>query len=96
MSNTDRIIDRGISTPNWISVEDALPTEDDNYITLSEAQQDFEHIKKGDIYVDDCNSWEDGKWYDDGGGYWKILYWAYPVRVTVPAHLADRPKYGAP
>ena len=79
--------------PCWVSVEDFLPPEDGDYFTLSEAQSDFNAIKKGTISVNDSNEWKDGEWYTDDEN-WKVLYWAYPVRTVVPAKYADRPRIG--
>ncbi|MBQ7540927.1 MAG: hypothetical protein IJT44_01390 [Clostridia bacterium] len=79
--------------PYWIRVEDALPPEDGDYFTLSEAQRDFNAIKKGTISVNDGNEWKNGEWYDESD-LWKVLYWAYPVRAVVPAKYADRPRIG--
>lgn len=79
--------------PYWISVEDALPPKDGDYFTLSEAQADYKEVKKGAVAVSECDEWKDGKWYDEDEN-WKVLYWAYPVRMILPTKYADRPRVG--
>jgi len=37
--------------------------------------------------------WKHGKWYQDDE-YWKVLYWAKPIKLDVPEELTRRPRMG--
>lgn len=77
----------------WINVKDALPSEDGLYWTISEVQWDSDGLKEGDIEVAVCDAWENGSWVDEDE-QWKVIYWAHPFRLDVPAELADRTRIG--
>ncbi|MBQ7540925.1 MAG: hypothetical protein IJT44_01380 [Clostridia bacterium] len=83
---------QGIMRPEWISVEDALPTEDGDYYTITELQHDKGDLKKGTIDIDDRDEWEDGEWRSEDY-WWKVVYWAPPIKMELPAELADRPQW---
>ena len=82
----------GIMQPKWIRVQDALPTEDGEYYTIVELQHDSEGFKKGTIDIYRYNDWEDGEWRCEDY-WWKVIYWAYPLTIELPAELADRPQW---
>ncbi len=80
--------------PEWISVNDRLPTQDGNYFTITESQKDYPSFPKGTIAIDITDSWHEGEWYQDDD-CWKVLYWAKPVNMLVPEELKSRPRAGA-
>ena len=75
--------------PEWIRVSDRLPTDDGIYYTIAEAQVDLPICKKGTISVSTDDSWEDGHWWQNDD-IWKVLYWAKPFTLAIPAELANR------
>ena len=77
----------------WISVEERLPEAEGDYFTLSELQCDTPAAPKGAIAIDEDECWKDGHWEQDDE-FWKVLYWAKPMRFDVPEHLAERPRLG--
>ena len=79
--------------PQWISVEERLPEAEGDYFTLSELHCDTPAASKGAIAIDEDECWKDGHWEQDDE-FWKVLYWAKPMRFDVPEHLAERPRLG--
>ena len=79
--------------PQWISVEERLPEAEGDCFTLSELQCDTPAAPKGAIAIDEDECWKDGHWEQDDE-FWKVLYWAKPMRFDVPEHLAERPRLG--
>ncbi len=77
--------------PKWVSVADRMPEKDGVYCTITELQRDVPFARKGTISVDVTVDFIDGFfWQTDDT--WKVLYWAEPVRVDVPAEFAGRPR----
>ena len=77
--------------PEWISVKDRLPDLAGNYYTIKEALRGAPGIPIGTIVVDTAEQWHRGKWRQNDK-YWKVLYWANPVRMEIPEELVRRPQ----
>ena len=70
------------------------------YITIDESQgtiaamnEDEEHNTRcqGTISIDVTVDLIDGAWWQSDDT-WKVIYWAEPIRLDVPAEFADRPR----
>ena len=83
----------GQPQPEWVSVDDALPEQNGDYYTISEAQKDFPAAPKGAICINISDDWTDGVWEQDDDS-WRVLYWAKPIQLSVPAALAGRQRIG--
>ena len=82
------------SQPEWISMEDRLPDRDGSYYTITELQKDLPNYARGTINIDSTEVWKNGKWWQDDE-IWKVLYWAKPIKLDVPAELNCRPRLGS-
>lgn len=80
--------------PEWISVKDRLPERDGNYYTIKESMKGAPGMPIGTISIDTTEILRHGKWYQDDE-YWKVLYWAKPIRMDVPEELMRRPRAGS-
>ena len=79
------------ASPVWISVKDELPSREGYYFTITEAQKDVPVCPKGTIFIEVADFWNNNAWEDENET-WKVLYWAKPKCMNVPAELAGRPR----
>ncbi len=77
--------------PEWISVKERLPDCDGNYYTIKEAVKGAPQIPIGTVTVDTAEQWHRKRWLQNDK-YWKVLYWAKPVKVALPEELEKRPR----
>ena len=77
--------------PKWISVKERMPEKDGVYYTITELQRDVPFAGKGTISIDVTVDLIDGAWWQSDDT-WKVIYWAEPIRLDVPAEFADRPR----
>lgn len=79
--------------PEWISMKDRLPEHDGHYFTITESLKGALRMPIGTIAIDTAEEWHRGKWRQNDK-YWKVLYWAKPVALSVPDELMRRPRVG--
>ena len=77
--------------PKWISVKERMPEKDGVYFTITELQRDVPFAKKGTISIDATVDFIDGFFWQ-ADDTWKVIYWAEPVRIDVPAEFVGRPR----
>ena len=77
--------------PEWISVKECLPDREGNYYTIKEALRGAPQIPIGTVTVDTAEQWHRNRWRQNDR-YWKVLYWAKPVKMELPEELERRPR----
>ena len=75
--------------PRWISVKERLPSRDGHYYTITESQRGYPGNPIGTIAVDTNEEWRHGRWRQNDR-FWKVLYWAEPLRMELPEELMNR------